>query len=495
MSDAWQRLLPKLGELSHLRSAGALLNWDQAVLMPHDGGAARAGALATIESIVHERLIEPELGGLIEELASDTTLDEGQAANVRVLKRDRSKAVRLPPLLVAEIARARGVAYEAWTEARPASDFRILQPHLERLVSLKVEEADALGYEEERYDALLDLYEPGMTTRKVEALFGGLVEGLKPLLEDAIPPSVERPAWLEQPFEAVQQDRLCGWLVSSIGFSFNGGRLDSSPHPFTTSIGPGDVRQTIRTQPNALLPAVYAALHETGHALYEQGIPKHLVGMPAGSAPSLGLHESQSRLWENLVGRRRSFTDFLLPHVKERFPAELGMVSPDEFHLGVNYPERTTIRIYADELTYNLHIALRIEIELALFRNELDVADLPDAWNAGMEEHLGIRPQADGEGVLQDVHWSMGLQGYFATYTLGNIYSAAFYNKAEEDLGGLDDDFHNGDVSRLLGWLREKIHSQAYLYPATELAEKVVGHQVNPGPLLDHLREKYTGLT
>ncbi len=495
MSDAWQRLVPKLEELSHLRAAGTLLSWDQAVLMPPKGAPARAGTLATIETIAHERLTDPELGDLIEALASDTTLDEGQAANVRVLKRDHFKALRLPPALVAELARARGVAYEAWTEARPASDFRILQPHLERLVSLKIEEADALGYEEERYDALLDHYEPGMTTRRVEELFGGLVEGLRPLVEDAIPPEAERPAWLEQPFEALQQDRLCRWLVSSIGFSFEGGRLDSSPHPFTSSIGPGDVRQTIRTQPNALLPSIYAALHETGHALYEQGIPDSFVGLPAGSAPSLGMHESQSRLWENLVGRRRSFTDFLLPHVKERFPAELGTVSPDEFHLGVNYPERTTIRIYADELTYNLHIAMRLEIELALFRNELDVADLPDAWDAGMEEHLGIRPRDDGDGVLQDVHWSMGLQGYFATYTLGNIYSAAFYNKAEEELGGLDDDFHNGDVSRLLGWLREKIHSQAYLYQASELAEKVVGQQVSPEPLLEYLKEKYTSLT
>ncbi|MBA3349315.1 MAG: carboxypeptidase M32 [Actinobacteria bacterium] len=494
MSDAWQRLTPRLEELSHLRAAGALLSWDQAVLMPSRGTAGRAGALATIESIAHERLTDPRLGELIQELAADSTLDEGQAANVRVLRRDYDKAVRLPAALVAELARVRGVAYEAWTEARPASDFRIFQPHLERLVSLKIEEADALGHGEERYDALLDLYEPGMTTRKVEALFDGLVEGLRPLVEDIIPPAEERPAWLEQPFEAIQQDRLCRWLVSSIGFSFDGGRLDSSPHPFTTSIGPGDVRQTIRTQPNALLPSIYAALHETGHALYEQGIPEHLAGLPAGSAPSLGLHESQSRLWENLVGRRRSFTDFLLPHVKERFPAELGMVTPDEFHLGVNYPERTTIRIYADELTYNLHIAMRLQIELALFREELEVGDLPEAWNDGMEEHLGIRPQKDGDGILQDVHWSMGLHGYFATYTLGNIYSAAFYDKAEEELGGLDDDFHNGDFSRLLGWLREKIHSQAYLYPADELAEKVVGHGVSPDPLLRYLKEKYSSL-
>lgn len=494
MSDPWQRLLPKLEELAHLRAAGALLSWDQAVLMPPKGGAARAGALATIESIAHERLTDPELGGLIEELDSDADLDEGRAAHVRVLKRDHSRALRLPPALVAELARAKGVAYEAWTEARPACDFLSFQPHLEHLVSLKFQEADALGYEGERYDALLDLYEPGMTTRRLEELFGGLVDGLKPLVEDTIPPVEERPGWMEQPFEALQQDRLCRWLVASIGFSFEGGRLDSSPHPFTTSIGPGDIRQTIRTQPNALLPSLYAALHESGHALYEQGIPEDFVGLPAGSAPSLGMHESQSRLWENLVGRRRSFTDFLLPHVKERFPAELGMVSPDEFHLGVNYPERTTIRIYADELTYNLHIALRFEIELALFRNELDVADLPDAWNAGMEKHLGIRPQDDGDGILQDVHWSMGLHGYFPTYTIGNIYSAAFFDKAAGELGGLDEDFHNGDTSRLLGWLREKIHSQAYLYPAAELAEKVVGRKVTSDPLLRYLREKYDPL-
>lgn len=492
MSDAWRRLLPKIEELAHLRSAAALLSWDQAVLMPPRGAAARAGTLAAIETIAHERLTHPAVGELLQDLASDSTLDEAQAASVRVLKREYSKAIRLPPELVAELARVRGLAYEAWTEARPASDFDKFRPHLERLMDLKIQEADALGYEGERYDAMLDLYEPGMTSPRVESLFAELVAGLKPLVEEAIPPAEKRPEWLEQPFEVEQQDRLCRWLVSSIGFSFDGGRLDSSPHPFTTPIGPGDVRQTIRTQPNALLPSIYAALHETGHALYEQGIPDELLGLPAGSAPSLGLHESQSRLWENLVGRRRSFTDFLLPHVKERFPAELGMVTPEEFHLGANYPEATLIRIYADELTYNMHIAMRLELELALFREELDVADLPDAWNAGMEKHLGVRPENDGEGVLQDVHWSVGLHGYFPTYTLGNIYSAAFFDKAEEELGNLDDEFRNGDVSRLLAWLRENIHSQAYLYSATDLGERVAGGEVSAGPLLRYLKGKYS---
>jgi carboxypeptidase Taq len=494
MNDGWQRLLPRLDELRDLDSATALLHWDQAVMMPARGSSSRAAALGTVEGLAHTRLTDPELGERLADLAEDGGLDAGRAASVRVLRRAHDKAVRVPEKLVRELARVRAGAYQAWTQARPASDFGLLRPHLEQVVRLKKEEADALGYAGERYDALLDLYEPETTTSDVEGIFELLVSGLRPLVDDVLGAIESRPEWLSQPFEEAQQQIVCRWLAERVGFDLSAGRLDLSPHPFTSHIGFGDVRQTIRTEANALLPSLYATMHETGHALYEQGLPEELSGLPAGSAPSLGIHESQSRLWENIVGRSRAFTDFLLPHLKERFPTQLGKLTPDEFNRGVNHPERTLIRVYADELTYNLHVALRLELELALFRDQLDVADLPEAWDAGMEKHIGVRPDSLGDGVLQDVHWSMGLHGYFPTYTLGTLYAAAFYEKAESELGSLDDDLRAGETGRLLEWLRTNIHSQAYLYPARELAERVLGRPLTTGPLLAYLEDKYRTL-
>ncbi|MBA3431461.1 MAG: carboxypeptidase M32 [Actinobacteria bacterium] len=494
MNEAWKRLLTRIYELRDLNSATALLHWDQAVMMPVRGGRSRAAAVATLEGLSHVRLTDPELGDLLDELRSSNHLDDAQEASVRVLGRYHDKAVRVPEKLVRELAHAQADAYQAWTEARPASDFEILQPHLERVVSLKKEEADARGHEGERYDALLDNYEPGMTTSEVEGIFDLLVAGLRPLVDEVLGAIGGRPEWLSQPFEETKQQALCNWLVETVGFDLSAGRLDLSPHPFTSHIGFGDVRQTIRTESNALLPSLYATLHETGHALYEQGLPEDLAGLPAGGTPSLGMHESQSRLWENLVGRSRAFTDFLLPQVKERFPSQVGMLTPEEFNAGVNHPERSLIRVYADELTYNLHVALRLELELAVFRDELDVADLPEAWDAGMEKHLGLRPDNEADGVLQDVHWSIGLHGYFPTYTLGTLYAAALYGKAMSDLPDLDDDLRSGETGRLLDWLRTNIHSQAYLRSAPELAERVLGAPLSTEPLLAYLGAKYRSL-
>jgi carboxypeptidase Taq len=494
MSEAWDKLLPELRELNDIASAIKLMSWDQTTLMPPKGSPARARSMATLQSIAHARLVSPEIGSLLNDLTSDESLDDDQTASVRVLKREYDRATKVPPELVHELAELRGTAYQAWTEARPQSDFNIFRPHLEKMIELKKQEADAIGWESERYDALLDEYEPEMTTGEVETMFTELTEGLRPLLEKIVAVSQPRPEFLSASYDQASQEEFCQWLVAILNFEMDRGRLDTSPHPFTITIGAGDVRQTTRADENNLMMSIFAAIHETGHALYEQGIPEELSDLPIGGTPSLGMHESQSRLWENLVGRSRPFTEFLLPHLKEHFESQLGMVAPDEFYRAANYVEPSFIRVTADEVTYNLHLMLRFELELAMFRDELDVGDLPNAWDAAMEKHLGIRPDNDANGVLQDMHWSTGIQGYFPTYTLGTIYSAAFFAKAKEELGDLDEEMRQGDTTRLLGWLRENIHSKGYRYPAKELAEQVLGEPITAKPLLEHLRTKYSDL-
>lgn len=494
MTDSWNKLVPKMQELKDLYSASALLAWDQAVMMPPKGAAARARTQATLDAITHSKLTDPQIGDLIDELESTDGLDANQRATARVLRRDYDKATKVPEQLVRDLAEAHGKAYQAWTEARPADDFSMFEPHLKRVIELKCQEADALGWEGERYDALVDNFEPGMTTAELERVFAELVAGLKPLLDAVLPHVGEEPEWLLRPYNPGRQIDFCNWLVEHLGYGMDGGRLDLSPHPFTMTVSTGDVRQTTRTEKQGLAGSVYAAIHETGHALYEQGIPEDMADLPIGRAPSLGLHESQSRMWENQVGRSRAFTSFLLPRLKDRFGDELGMLSPDEFYRGVNHVRRSLIRVSADELTYNLHVAIRFELETALFRNDLEVSDLPSAWNEKYEERLGIRPPNEADGVLQDMHWSMGGIGYFPTYTLGNIYAAAFFAKAKQDLGDLDEDFRKGETARLLKWLRDNIHSQAYRYEAKELAQKITGEPTTAKPLLDYLKDKYCTL-
>jgi carboxypeptidase Taq len=277
-----------------------------------------------------------------------------------------------------------------------------------------------------------------------------------------------------------------------MGFDAAGGRLDQSPQPFIVHVGQGDVRQTTRTEPKNLLSSIYATLHETGHALYEQGLPEELIDLPAGRVPSLGLHESQSRLWENQVGRSHAFCRWLLLRLKELFPQEMGMMSPEQFYGAVNHVDRTLVRVTADEVTYNLHIAHRFELELALFRDELNLEDAPNAWSAAMERYLGVRPPDDAAGILQDMHWSIGAFGYFPTYTIGNLYAAALYARAEEALGGLEDDLATADCTRLLDWLRRNVHARAYLVEPHELMAEVVGETPGAGPLLSYLEAKYS---
>lgn len=492
MEHTWDRLVAKIRELNDINSAYALLEWDQASFMPPKGSEARVTAMGTMARLAHERLTDPELGDLIAQLSEDGSLDQIKAATVRVLKRERDKATKVPAKLVTELKEAERRGYQAWVEARPSSDFSLFRPFLETTVRLKKQEADALGWETERYDACLDHFEPDMTARELEVLFRGLTDGLQPLAATILDAAGDKPAFLKETYESKKQIDFCNALVDRLGFDRAGGRLDFSPHPFTIHVGHGDVRQTLKVDEGDLMMSIYAVIHETGHALYDQGFPEELAGLPIADAPSMGMHESQSRLYENHVGRSRAFSDHLVPGLKDLFEIQLGGVDPDEFYRGVNHPERSLIRVQADEVTYNLHIALRFELELALFRDELDVADLPDAWDAGMEKHLGIRPQNHSEGVLQDMHWSEGYFGYFPTYSLGTLYAAAFHEKMVADTGGVDDDLRRGDASRVLAWLRDNVHSKGYLFTAKELAAGILGEELTPEPFLNHIRSKYS---
>ena len=494
MADAWNKLVKRMEELTDLYGVASLVEWDQAVLMPPKGGASRARASATLGEIMHGRLTDPAIGDLLVELEADDSLDDVQSRSIQLLRREYDRETKVPADLVRELTETTNYAYQTWTEARPASDFASFEPHLKKVVDLKKQQADAMGYEGERYDALLDLYEPGMTSVEVEAMFEDLVEGLRPIVDAVLDARTPRPEFLSGGYAVDKQERFSQWLTRHIGFDADAGRLDTSPHPFTIMVGHGDIRQTTRYSESDLLSSIYATLHETGHALYDQGFPEQWHDLPVGGYASLGMHESQSRMWENQVGRSRDFSAFMLPALKKLFETELGSVTLDEFFEGVNYPERSMIRVEADELTYNLHIVMRFELELALFRDELDVADLPGAWNDKMEEHLGIRPANDGEGVLQDMHWAGGMQGYFPTYSLGTIYSAALFDKANRDLGGLEGEFRKGETARLLEWLRSNIHIKGHMLDAKDLATKVLGEQPTARPLLDYLRAKYSDI-
>lgn len=493
-NKTWERLLPRVQELADLGGAIGLAHWDQEVMMPPKGGPARARTLATLQAIAHHRLCDPEMGELLGELAAEESLGPSEKATVRVLKLDYDKATKVPESLVRALAELEATAYQTWTQARPADDFKLLEPALTKMIELKKEQADALGWEEERYDALLDEFEPGMKATDVEKMFGELEDSLRPLVGAILDAAGERPAFLDAAYEPSEQEEFCQWLVAQLGFDTQGGRLDTSPHPFTLPVSYGDIRQTTRADRNHLMMSIYAAMHETGHALYEQHLPEEMVGLPVGRVPSLGMHESQSRLWENQVGRSRAFCDFLHPHLQKRFPEQLSDVGEDELYAGANHPQRSLIRVTADEVTYNLHVALRFELELALFRDELDVKDLPGAWSEGMQKWVGVTPPNDSDGVLQDMHWSIGALGYFPTYTLGTIYAAAIFDKAREELGDLDDEHRKGDTSRLLQWLTDNVYSQAYLYPAKELMELVLGREPTARPLIDYLRNKFGAL-
>jgi carboxypeptidase Taq len=491
----YERFLELAREITALDQIGSLLSWDQEVVMPSGGARARGQQKAALAAIVHERTCSEELGSLLEALAGEVDagrLDGFAAANVREMRRFRERAVRVPRRLVRELAEAGALAQQAWVDAKRRDEWNRFAPHLERLVALKREEAEAVGYDQEPYDALLDEFEPGARVADLLPLFASLEQELIALLGSlqgaAAPPTDDL---LHGDWPVGRQEALGRVVLQAMGYDFESGRLDTSAHPFTQAMSVSDVRITSKYDPGHLGVGLYANLHEGGHALYELGLPPEHEGEPAGAAVSLGIHESQSRLWENSVGRSREFWQWALPLVRDHFPGLLADATSEDMYRAINVVRPSLIRIEADEVTYNLHIILRLELERALLRREIEVGELPALWRERFRRDFGLEVPSDREGPLQDIHWAFGVFGYFPTYTLGNLYAAQFFSAARRDLPDLPQRIAGGDFAALLGWLREKVHRRGSLLLAGDLCREVTGGSLSPRPYLDYLKSKF----
>ncbi len=495
--SAYTELIRRTRETSLLGSCASLLGWDERTYMPQKGSAHRAEQMALLARLTHEMHTAPEVGELLTEVESSPLVsqDADRAANVREIRRSYDRAVKLPKELVEEIARVTTRAQQVWQEARQHDDFASFQPWLETIVRLKRQEADAIGYREAPYDALLDEYEPGATSAEITRVFAALRQELVPLIQ-AITASGRHPRrdLLEREYPVERQQVFGQAAAAAIGFDFEAGRLDVTTHPFCSTMGPGDIRLTTRYNPRHFNESFFGTLHEAGHGIYEQGLDPGQFGTPLGSAASLGIHESQSRTWENQVGRSRPFWEHFFPRARQVFPEALRDINLEEFYFAINEVQMSFIRVEADEVTYNLHIILRFELEQALLKGDLKPADVPSAWNERFQKSFQLTPASDRLGCLQDIHWSMGGLGYFPTYTLGNLYAAQFMERARDDLGDLDNDFRRGEFGRLRGWLNETIHRPGQRYRPGELCEHVTGKPLTHRPLLAYLRSKYAPL-
>ncbi len=494
----FSELLERMQELKDLNGIIGLATWDQETYLPPKAEPARAMQLSTLQGLYHERLVDPSLGELLDEAAARTDLSPDERAMVRVLKWERDRAVKVPQSLVRELAEAQSRGLVAWREARKENDFSRFQPALERLIRIRREQADAFGHDGVRYDALLEGYEPGMRSARLEPVLKALEEKLVPMvraLSEAPLPHPEANAVFEgKRFDADRQWRFSFRLLEAMGFDLEAGRQDKSIHPFTGGTHPRDVRLTLRIDEKNPLPAIFGAIHEGGHGLYEQGFAEEHFRTPLASAPSMGLHESQSRLWENIVGRSRAFWSHWYPQLRAEFARELHDVEPDAFFAAVNRVARTFIRVEADEVTYNLHIVLRFELERRLVSGELEAAHLPEAWNARMTSMLGLTPPNDVVGVLQDIHWAYGELGYFPTYALGNLYAASIWAALRRDVPDVEQHVARGELLPIRDWLRRKIHRDGYRRTAEEQIRHVTGQGLTDADFIAYLRAKYSEL-
>ncbi|MFM9963298.1 MAG: carboxypeptidase M32 [Planctomycetaceae bacterium] len=495
VETGYQELLKLLREAAVLNSCASLLGWDEQTYLPAAGSEHRAEQLALLAGLTHERSTSPRIGELLAELEQSGSLgdaDSSLAVNVREARHSFDRATKLPRALVEELSRTTTLAQSAWVSARKKSDFAEFQPWLERMVGLKREQADAIGYSGGvPYDALLDEFEPGASSREIAATFAPLRAELVPLVA-AIQHSSRRPnvELLTRRFPLAEQQRFAESAAKAIGFDFTSGRLDIAAHPFCSSMGPGDCRLTTRYNEHHFPGAFFGVMHEAGHGLYEQGVDPAAFGSPMGDAVSLGIHESQSRLWENFVGRSRAFWQHFFAPAQQAFPEALTGVGLDDWYAAINDVRPSLIRVEADEVTYNLHIMLRFELEQPLISGDLQPADVPGVWNETFARYFGMTPPDAARGCLQDIHWSAGLFGYFPTYTLGNMYAAQFFEAAERDLGDLSAQFARGEFRPLLDWLRKNIHSRGKQLRAGPLVQQVTGQPLSHRALLAHLHRK-----
>jgi carboxypeptidase Taq len=495
MGDKLEKLREMLGEVADLSHASALLGWDQQTYMPPGGAKNRAMQLATLNSLAHSKFVSDEMGNALDAASREIAgadADSDQARLIKKTRHDYDKQSRVPTAWVAEFSRTGALAHPEWEKARADANFSIFQPLLEKLIALRREYVDFFAPYDHVYDPLLDDFEPGMKTTEVKAVFDALrprqVELVRAITEDGAPvdDSVVR-----QNYDIQKQWDFGVEVITALGYDFKHGRQDKSVHPFTTSFGIGDVRITTRFVPDFLNTSLFGSMHEAGHGMYEQGINPELGRTPLADGASLSIHESQSRMWENLVGRSRPFWKAFFPRLQSYFPELLENVDLETFYRAINKVQRSFIRVDADEATYNLHVMLRFELEIALMEGDLSVGDLPEAWNSKFEEFMGLTPPDDAKGVLQDIHWSFGGFGYFSTYALGNLVASQLWEKILSDIPDMNEKIESADFNDLLQWLRENIHQYGAKYEPIELLKRVTGKELDYEPYMVYLETKF----
>ncbi len=490
-----QDLRNRLGEVSDIHSAIALLQWDQETYMPPKGAEARSWQLATLSALEHRLFTSEGLGKLLRQLHERAdALDEADAVLVEVALYDYDRAATLPEDFVHTFAAEQSKALAVWVDARKASDFSMFRPNLERLVALARQKAEYLGYEESPYDALLGDYERSMTTAEVKRLFAGLATRQSRLVENIMAAGQPELPWLTGPWDESAQWAFSLRVLKDMGYDFEAGRQDSSIHPFSVHFDTLDVRVTTRAAKETLFSCLMSSIHEGGHALYMQGHAERDRRTLLCDAPSLAMHESQSRLWENVIGRSLPFWRHYVPVMRDYFPGQLDTVTPEEVYAAVNLAKPSLIRVDADECTYNLHIIIRFELEVALIEGSLDPGDVPEAWNAKVREYLGLDVPDDARGCLQDIHWAHGAFGYFPTYALGNLYAAQLFNAMLEQLPGLWESVEQGDFRPILAWLRANVHVHGRRKLAREVLRDATGAELSPEPYLAYLNHKFGAL-
>lgn len=484
----------KMQKIADIRYAMAVMGWDQETYMPEKGAAFRGQQLTTLSTLSHELFTDPSLGDTMKALQQQAGLDAVQQKNIELSLEDYEKNKKYPASFVAAMSKATNESYHAWIKARKSNNFEDFRPALEKIVELKQEETRILGHEGHPYNALLNEYEKGMTTTELDTIFLEVKSSLLPLLQQvAEKPAVQRD-FLHLLYNRDQQWQYGLEILKAMGYDMQAGRQDISEHPFTTSFSPQDVRVTTRIDERDFSNMTWSCIHEGGHALYEQGLPFSQYGLPCGEAASLGIHESQSRLWENNVGRSLAFWQHQYPALQQRFSENLGQVSVEDFYKAINHVAPSLIRTEADELTYHFHVMIRYEIEKGLIDGSIAVKDLSHTWNDYYHRYLNVSVPDDRNGVLQDIHWSHGSFGYFPTYSLGSFYAAQFFRAAQQQVPVLDHDITAGRYDSLLTWLRSNIHVHGRMYTSNELCEKVTGEKLQFRYFLDYAREKFKGI-
>lgn len=487
----YQQYISSMRKIADIRYASALLQWDQETYLPPKGAAIRGQQIATLSEIAHQYFTEESLGALLQELNGRNDLSLREKKNVALTWEDYSKQKKFTPAFVRELTETINKSFHSWLEARKANDFNLFAPDLAKLIGLKKQEAELLGYARHPYDALLNDYDKGSNVQLLDGVFNTIREPLKNLLTKIRSRPQVSNAFLQRHYPKDQQWAFGMQVLKDLGYDLEAGRQDVSEHPFTINFNSRDVRVTTRIDENDLGNMVWSCIHETGHALYEQGLPDEAYGLPLGEAASLTIHESQSRLWENHVGRSLAFCQHYFPILQQYFPEQLNEVTVESFYHGINQVAPSLIRTEADELTYHFHVMIRYELEKGLLENSLAASDIPAWWNEHYDKYLGVKVPDDKRGCLQDVHWSHGSFGYFPTYSLGSFYAAQFYAKASDEIKGLDNQIQTGNTTPLLQWLRTGVHQYGRLYTSEELSQQVSGEVLDIQHFLRYMLDKY----